>query len=62
MHIEVDRDICVGAGNCVMTVEEVFDQDEEGLVDLRQSDPPAELADQVERAVQMCPAGAISTR
>lgn len=62
MHIDVDRDICIGAGNCVMTLDTVFDQDEEGLVDLRQAEPPAELADRVERAVQLCPAGAISVR
>ena len=30
MKIEADRDVCIGAGMCVMTAEEVFDQDDDG--------------------------------
>src|SRR3712207_8110404 len=30
-HVRADRDVCIGAGNCVMTLAAVFDQDDEGL-------------------------------
>jgi ferredoxin len=61
MRVEVDRDRCCGSGNCVMTVPAVFDQDDdEGLVVLRQKEPPEDLADAVRRAVLLCPSGAIS--
>ena len=60
MHVEVDRDVCVGAGNCVLTLPQVFDQDEQGLVDLIESDPPDSDGALVGRAVRLCPSGAIS--
>ncbi|MFF4808777.1 ferredoxin [Micromonospora chersina] len=61
VRVEVDRDRCCGAGNCVVTAPEVFDQDDEdGLVLLRRSAPPAEALDRVRLAVELCPAGAIS--
>ena len=60
-HVEADRDRCVGAGNCVLTLPAVFDQDDdEGLVVVLDPRPPAETAHLLERAVQLCPAGAIS--
>ncbi|ASW57579.1 hypothetical protein CIK06_10205 [Plantactinospora sp. KBS50] len=58
--MEVDREICCGAGNCVAVAPEVFAQDErDGLVRVRLADPPQRLADQVHRAAEMCPSGAI---
>jgi ferredoxin len=62
MTIEVDRDICIGAGNCVLTAPEVFDQDDDGIVELLTAEPSAEQRDEVEAAVQRCPAGAILLR
>jgi ferredoxin len=61
MRIQVDREACCGAGNCVLTVPEVFDQDDlEGLVVLRRPQPPDDLAERVHTAVDLCPSGAIS--
>ncbi|WP_107077822.1 ferredoxin [Micromonospora sp. MH33] len=61
MRVGVDRDRCCGAGNCVVTAPEVFDQDDEdGLVLLRRAEPPADTVDRVRLAVELCPAGAIS--
>jgi ferredoxin len=60
MHIQVDRDVCVGAGNCVLTLPQVFDQDDEGIVDLLETDPPDSEGAMVGRAVRLCPSGAIS--
>ena len=54
--IVADRDVCIGAGMCVLTAPDVFDQDDEGLVVLLTAEPadPAALA-----AVPLCPSGAL---
>ncbi|WP_428965615.1 ferredoxin [Micromonospora fluostatini] len=59
-RVTVDRDACCGAGNCVRTAPEVFDQDDaDGLVLLRRAEPPPGSVDAVHRAVELCPSGAI---
>ncbi|WP_411139095.1 ferredoxin [Streptomyces sp. C10] len=61
MKITVDQDRCVGAGMCAMTAGEVFAQHEsDGLVVLRMTEPPEQLADHVEEAEQLCPSRAIT--
>ena len=42
--VEVDRDVCIGAGMCVMNAPEVFDQDDEGIVVVLEPEVPAEHA------------------
>ena len=59
-HVDADRDICIGAGNCVMTLAAVFDQDDEGLVVVTRPDPGDEDPELLHRAAAMCPAGAIT--
>lgn len=60
MKVEADRDVCIGAGLCVMTAEEVFDQDDvEGLVVVRTPEVAPEHAAAVARAVAGCPSGAL---
>ncbi|MFG2502305.1 ferredoxin [Streptomyces sp. NPDC048441] len=60
MRVTVNRELCAGAGNCVVTVPEVFDQDDrEGLVLLQIAEPSEDLHELVETAAQMCPVGAI---
>ncbi|WP_433229765.1 ferredoxin [Micromonospora sp. CA-248260] len=59
-RVAVDRERCCGAGNCVLTAPEVFDQDDtDGLVLLRDPAPGAASRDRVQRAADLCPAGAI---
>ena len=61
VHVETDRDRCVGAGNCVLTLPAVFDQDDdEGLVLLANPDPPDTDAELLHRAALLCPAAAIT--
>ncbi|MFF3909582.1 ferredoxin [Streptomyces sp. NPDC001848] len=61
MRITVDRERCCGSGNCVVNAPEVFDQDDaDGLVMLRITQPPQSLQASVELAAQLCPVGAIS--
>ena len=59
MKIEADRDVCIGAGMCVMNAEEVFDQGDDGFVVVLEVEVPPEHADAAARAVAACPSGAL---
>jgi ferredoxin len=60
MKVMIDRDKCIGAGQCVMTAPGVFDQDEdEGTVVLLQETPPDTSREEVRKAVNFCPARVI---
>jgi ferredoxin len=59
VRIEVDRDACVSAGNCVMVAENVFDQDDDGVVVLLADPVPDDEADHAREAVRLCPASAL---
>jgi ferredoxin len=59
MRVIADRDVCIGAGLCVLTVPAVFDQDEDGIVaPLVERVDPAD-AGAARRAVELCPSGAL---
>lgn len=62
MKVQADRDLCIQAGNCVMSAPEVFDQDDEGIVEvlIDEIDETGEQADKVREAVKICPSGALS--
>ncbi|WP_326835721.1 ferredoxin [Amycolatopsis rhabdoformis] len=57
MELQVDRDRCVGAGQCVLSAPAVFDQDDDGIVTVL---APPESESEVRDAVQTCPSGALS--
>ncbi|MDP9793008.1 ferredoxin [Catenuloplanes nepalensis] len=57
MTIHIDRERCVAAGTCVMTAPAVFDQDDDGIVELLQAEPADDAG--VADAVARCPAAAI---
>ena len=61
MKVQVDESKCIGAGQCVMTVAEVFDQrNEDGVVILLDPEPPEDLYGAVRAAAQLCPSRAIT--
>jgi ferredoxin len=61
MKVIVDQDRCIGSGQCVLLAPDVFDQrDEDGIVVLKDANPPSELDDDVAEAAQVCPGLAIS--
>ncbi|KIR66925.1 MULTISPECIES: ferredoxin [Micromonospora] len=61
MRIVVERDACIGAGQCVLTEPRVFRQSEEdGMVQLNTDRPAPDAVEAVETAVSLCPARALS--
>lgn len=62
VQISVDTDRCVGAGQCVLSAPDVFDQDDNGIVMVLEepSDDPAR--DAARQAGLICPSQAITVR
>ena len=47
MRIEADTEVCIGAGQCVMTAPELFDQsDDDGVVIVLEPEPGPQFAAQ----------------
>jgi len=59
VRVEADRNVCIGAGMCVMTAVAVFDQDDAGLVVLLNEQVPTSDEERVREAVRVCPSGAL---
>lgn len=60
LKVIVDREKCVGSGDCVFTAPGIFDQDEaDGIVLLLTDAPEEALWDAARRAARQCPANAI---
>jgi ferredoxin len=60
MSIVVDAGACVGAGQCALVAPDVFDQDDDGIVMLLETDPQGTDLAAATRAVRLCPARAIA--
>ena len=58
LEITIDRDTCMGSGNCVFWAPGVFDLDDEGIAIV--VDPTAQPEDKIVHAAQGCPTRAIS--
>ena len=58
VHVHADRDVCIGAGLCVLTAGAVFDQDDDGIVIVLDEHPADAAA--AREAVENCPSGALS--
>lgn len=59
MRVSANSSSCVVSSLCVYRVPEVFDQDEEGRVVVVDTNPPAELHEDVRRAARGCPTKSI---
>ena len=57
IHVEVERDLCIGSGDCVSTQPDVFQLDDEGKAVVL--DPDAAGTDEILEAAQNCPVTAI---
>jgi ferredoxin len=61
VKIVADLEVCIGAGVCVLTAPDVFDQSpEDGRVRVRVAEVPADEARLVREAVDLCPSAALS--
>ena len=59
MKVFADRDVCIGAGMCVMTAA-IFDQGEDGIVVIDDAEEVrAEEQQRVRNATSLCPSGAL---
>ncbi len=61
-RIEVDADLCQGHAMCELEAPDVFNVPKRGTVEIIDPEPPDEMRDDVERAVEMCPTQAISIK
>ncbi|NJK32573.1 MAG: ferredoxin [Deltaproteobacteria bacterium] len=59
MRVIVDVEKCCGAGQCVLLVPQVFDQQDDGIVKLLDPTPPKQLHAAVCEAASVCPTSAI---
>ena len=60
MRIKADKDVCVGSGQCVLTEPDVFDQDDDGIVELLTDQPEGKAETKAREAVAICPSQALS--
>jgi ferredoxin len=60
LRISTDTSACIGAGQCALVAGDLFDQDDEGIVMLLDSQPAEGLHAAARRAAALCPARAIS--
>jgi ferredoxin len=60
LEVEIDRDVCMGSGNCLYEAPGVFDLDKDSIAFV--VDPATSLEDVVIAAARKCPSHAITVR
>ena len=58
LSIEINREVCMGSGNCSFWAPGVFDLDDDGIAIV--TDPEGEPEDKIVLAGQGCPTQAIA--
>ena len=58
LHVEIDRDVCMGSGNCVFQAPGAFELDDDGIATV--VDPSAASEENVRIAAARCPSKAIT--
>ncbi|MCX5358911.1 ferredoxin [Streptomyces sp. NBC_00124] len=61
MHIDIDKDVCIGAGQCALAAPGVFTQDDDGFSELLLGRGDGAGDPMVREAARACPVGAIAT-
>ncbi|MEV4254367.1 ferredoxin [Spirillospora sp. NPDC049652] len=59
MRVSASKETCAVSSLCVYRVPEVFDQDEDGHVEIIDPEPPEELRERVRGAAAGCPTDSI---
>jgi ferredoxin len=60
VRVHADREVCIQAGNCVMVADNLFDQDDDGIVVVLVDDIPDDAQDKAREAVKLCPSQALT--
>lgn len=60
LEVDIDRDVCMGSGNCVYEAPGAFDLDDDSIATV--VDPGAAPEEQVLAAARKCPTRAITIR
>ncbi|MFI9173858.1 MULTISPECIES: ferredoxin [Streptomyces] len=60
MHIDIDTDVCIGAGQCALAAPGVFTQDDDGYSTLVPGRRDGAGDPMVREAARACPVGAIT--
>ncbi|MEV6835642.1 ferredoxin [Streptomyces sp. NPDC051133] len=60
MHIDIDKDVCIGAGQCALAAPGVFTQDDDGYSTLIPGSAGGEGDPMVREAARACPVHAIT--
>ena len=60
LEIDIDRDACMGSGNCMFAAPGVFELDDDSIA--RVVDPEAVSEEAVVTAARQCPTRAITVR
>ena len=61
-RVELDEDLCQGHAMCELEAPDVFAVPKRGVVEILDSEPPDDIREDVERAIEMCPTQAISIK
>lgn len=59
MKLRVNKDKCIGCGQCVSLCEEVFDFDDDNLAVVKASPVPEDKETEASTAKEACPTSAI---
>ncbi|MFI9834211.1 ferredoxin [Streptomyces sp. NPDC051913] len=60
MHIDIDKDVCIGAGQCALSAPSVFTQDDDGFSALLPGREDGAGDPMVREAARACPVAAIT--
>lgn len=60
LHITANTAVCIGAGQCVMTAPDLFDQEDHGTVIVLEDEVPEDQRALVREASYLCPSRAIT--
>ncbi|MER6474147.1 ferredoxin [Streptomyces collinus] len=60
MHIDIDKDVCIGAGQCALAAPRVFTQDDDGYSMLVPGHEDGGGDPMAREAARACPVGAIT--
>ncbi|GAA4081214.1 ferredoxin [Streptomyces shaanxiensis] len=60
MHIDIDHDLCIGAGQCALAAPSVFTQDDDGFSALVPGREDGAGDPMVREAARACPVSAIT--